>query len=113
MKERSVDPILPLLIAALLVPAAVVFTVVSGCTKQETPIVDQTIAEGRFVASDDSTTSKYTIFIDRETGVQYLRVSGGISVIVDQDGKPLIAEGYDRQAGDPAAGDAAMATNNN
>lgn len=38
------------------------------------------------------------ILIDSETGVQYLYVDGysraGLTVLVDHDGKPLIAEGY-------------------
>ena len=39
-----------------------------------------------------------TIYIDTETGVQYLWVhsgnKGGLTVLVDHDGKPLIAEGF-------------------
>ena len=35
------------------------------------------------------------IYVDRETGVQYLCVSGvggsGVTVLVDQEGKPLLA----------------------
>ena len=38
------------------------------------------------------------ILVDSETGVQYLYVStiyrAGLTVLVDRDGKPLIAEGY-------------------
>lgn len=38
------------------------------------------------------------IIVDTETGVEYLWVrfdySGGLTVLVDHNGKPLIAEGY-------------------
>ena len=36
-----------------------------------------------------------SIYVDRETGVQYLSISngyaGGVTVLVDRDGKPLLA----------------------
>ena len=35
------------------------------------------------------------LMIDKETGVQYLAVgTGGLTVVVDADGKPLIANGW-------------------
>lgn len=38
------------------------------------------------------------VYVDTETGVQYLYVigysKGGLTVLVDSDGKPLIADGY-------------------
>lgn len=38
------------------------------------------------------------IVVDEQTGVQYLfsaiGYSGGMTVLVDKDGKPLLAEGY-------------------
>ena len=38
------------------------------------------------------------IVVDEQTGVQYLfsaiGSSGGMTVLVDKDGKPLLAEGY-------------------
>lgn len=40
----------------------------------------------------------YYIWVDTETGVQYLVYSnynkGGVTVLVDAEGKPLLAEGY-------------------
>ena len=40
------------------------------------------------------------IILDRETGVQYLRssgFSGGMTVLVDSDGKPVIWEENDKE----------------
>jgi hypothetical protein len=34
------------------------------------------------------------ILVDKKTGVQYIRIAEGITVLVDKDGKPLLAEGY-------------------
>ncbi len=41
------------------------------------------------------------IWMDRKTGVQYLIVmngnqAAGVTVLLDRDGKPLLAGGYDR-----------------
>lgn len=37
----------------------------------------------------------YEIYVDNLTGMQYLRTyKGGVCVIVDAEGKPLIWEGY-------------------
>lgn len=37
----------------------------------------------------------YEIYVDNLTGIQYLRTyKGGVCVIVDAEGKPLIWEGY-------------------
>lgn len=38
----------------------------------------------------------YVIYVDDLTGVQYLRTySGGVCVMVDEDGKPLLWEGIE------------------
>ena len=50
----------------------------------------------RFRVTDDGDTF-WTIYriVDTETGVQYISVpNGGTCVIVDRDGKPLIANGW-------------------
>lgn len=37
----------------------------------------------------------YVIYVDNLTGVQYLRIpKGGLCVMVDAEGRPLIWEGY-------------------
>ena len=53
-------------------------------------------SEARFRVTDDDG-SRYRIYriVDTDTGVQYLSVpNGGTCVIVDRDGKPLIATGW-------------------
>lgn len=58
--------------------------------------------DDRFCVNEGITTRSdfiiETIYVDTETGVQYLWVctgyAGGLTVLVDRDGKPLIAEGY-------------------
>lgn len=41
-----------------------------------------------------------TVFVDRQTGVEYLLIRAGygaaITILVDADGKPLIAPGFDQ-----------------
>ena len=56
--------------------------------------------EDRFIEirTDDSEIESWTdIYVDKETGVMYLFVKngygGGLTVMVDKDGKPLIWEG--------------------
>lgn len=55
----------------------------------------------RFVVSDKKGFAQGTrIFTDTETGVQYLlahwRNIGGLAVLVDQEGKPLLDKKYAR-----------------
>ena len=51
--------------------------------------------EKRFENIYSETLGSISIYVDRETGVQYLCVSGpvgsGVTVLVDQEGKPLLA----------------------
>ena len=54
---------------------------------------------GRFIISDKKGYTEGTrIIMDTQTGVQYLFVNwgsaGGLTLLVDKDGKPLIAENY-------------------
>lgn len=43
----------------------------------------------------DASPRYYEIYVDNLTGVQYLRTyKGGVCVMVDTEGKPLIWEGY-------------------
>lgn len=54
----------------------------------------KTTARFRVTDDADSYWSIYRI-VDTETGVQYISVpNGGTCVIVDRDGKPLIANGW-------------------
>ena len=53
-------------------------------------------SEGR-MKTKYGTSASYTIFTDSETGVQYLWITdhykGGLTVMLDRDGKPLIDKG--------------------
>ena len=57
-----------------------------GCTKAE--------AGNRRLWVLDASPRYYEIYVDNLTGVQYLRTyNGGVCVMVDTEGKPLIWEG--------------------
>lgn len=57
-----------------------------GCTKAE--------ASNHRLRTLD-TGLMYEIYVDNLTGIQYLRAyKGGVCVMVDAEGKPLIWEGY-------------------
>lgn len=58
-----------------------------GCVKAE--------AGNRRLWLLDASPRYYEIYVDNLTGVQYLRTyKGGVCVMVDAEGKPLIWEGY-------------------
>ena len=59
------------------------------------------MAEHRFVRSErDGTMEGTKIITDTETGVQYLFAywgnAGGITLLVDKDGKPLLDKNYEK-----------------
>lgn len=87
----------------LITGAAVIMMVasLSGCGMTTTD-ASKTVPDvgDRFMAvrTDDDSLMAYTyIYVDKETGVMYLFVKdgygGGLTVMVDEDGKPLIWEG--------------------
>ncbi len=56
-----------------------------GCNKAEA---------GTYRLRTLETGASYTIYVDNLTGIQYLKVyQGGICIMVDAEGKPLIWEG--------------------
>ena len=74
MKRVIVITILTLLILAL-----------SGCGKAEA---------GTYRLRTLETGALYTIYVDNLTGIQYLKTyQGGVCVMVDAEGRPLIWEG--------------------
>lgn len=59
------------------------------------------MAEHRFIRSErDGMMEGTKIIIDTETGVQYLFAywgnTGGITLLVDKDGKPLLDKNYEK-----------------
>ena len=87
-----------------LVAGAAVITMVASLSGCGSLITDTTETapngEERFIEirTDDSALGSWTdIYVDKETGVMYLFVKngygGGLTVMVDEDGKPLIWKG--------------------
>lgn len=68
-----------------------------GCGKKDMTPAEKSNAmrvedfQQRFVFVDSSGRA---LMIDKETGVQYLCIGNDIEVVVDADGKPLIANGW-------------------
>ena len=50
------------------------------------------------ISTENSWAGNNSIYVDTHTGVQYLwhaeGYAGGLTVLLDCDGKPLLAEGY-------------------
>ena len=75
----------------------------TSCTSKleaEAP-TGEPLGHDRFYVVEGEKNETYTtetVYVDSETGVQYLWVrtgyAGGLTVLLDHDGKPLIAEGY-------------------
>ena len=83
-KERLGKP-LALTAKAIIIMLIVVLTVaICGCNKAEASNHRMRTLDGHMM---------YEIYVDDLTGVQYLRTShGGLCVMVDAEGKPLIWE---------------------
>ena len=84
-KER-LEKHLSLTAKAIIIMLIVVLTVaICGCNKAEASNHRMRSLDGNLF---------YEIYVDDLTGVQYLRTSyGGLCVMVDAEGKPLIWEG--------------------
>ena len=76
------------LTATAIIMLIVVLTVaICGCNKTEASNHRMRTLDGNLI---------YGIYVDNLTGVQYLRTSyGGICVMVDAEGKPLIWKGVE------------------
>ena len=79
---------------------------VNGEVAKASPIKEPT--SDRFIVSDSILLEDYrnantyaSIYVDKETGVQYIFMSsgyrGGLCVLVDSDGKPLLYEGLNKR----------------
>ena len=83
-KERLGKP-LALTTKAIIMLIVVLTVAICGCNKAEASNHRMRSLDGNLM---------YEIYVDDLTGVQYLRTSyGGICVMVDAEGKPLIWEG--------------------
>lgn len=91
---RTVALLVILLIAMLVVSVA--FAVAGECDKNATKtetVVEHSQQRFQRVIKDDN--SALTVYVDTETNVMYLRRlgSGGLCVMVDAEGKPLLWDG--------------------
>ena len=73
---------------------------VCGCSKtklEAKTLTGENLGHDRFQIIEGDYNSQ-AVLVDTETGVEYLWISeysrGGLTVIVDHEGKPLIAPGY-------------------
>lgn len=87
--------LLVILIIAMLV-VSVAFAVAGECDKNATKtetVVEHSQQRFQRVIKDDN--SALTVYVDTETNVMYLRRlgSGGLCVMVDAEGKPLLWDG--------------------
>ena len=83
-KER-LEKHLSLTAKAIIMLIVVLTVAICGCNKAEASNHRMRTLDGNLM---------YEIYVDDLTGVQYLRTSyGGICVMVDAEGKPLIWEG--------------------
>ena len=75
--------------------AAAISTAFTGCSHGIEEGDGQQVEDGRFTSPSHSL--KWDVVTDTETGVSYLFVSyglgsGGLTVLVDADGKPIVKE---------------------
>ena len=83
---------------ALALAVAVAMAAAVGCGAKETA---KAVEPSRFIhtsETDFNFDTYITTFVDKETGVEYIWVdgykNGGLTVLLNADGTPKIAEGY-------------------
>ena len=85
MNKERLGKHLALTAIAIIMLIVVLTVAMCGCNKAEASKHRMRTLDGNLI---------YGIYVDDLTGVQYLRTSyGGICVMVDAEGKPLIWEG--------------------
>ena len=100
MRKLPITQIVTIILCALLVASILCM---DGCSVEEE---ESTLENKRFQMIDSDQISiddreVYKIYVDTETGVLYVRMcsgyQGGFSVMVDQDGKPLVIEDWNKR----------------
>lgn len=81
-------------IIGILAIILIVLLIISGCGKAEpAPYYFYEGESPRFTVIERGT--DYAITVDTQTGVEYLMTNhGNVTVLVDKDGKPLLANGW-------------------
>lgn len=72
----------------------IIVAVCSSCGKEEKPM--QYINRMQFAGWSyaESPSKKVGVWIDKETGVCYCGANGKLTMMVDHDGKPFVANGW-------------------
>lgn len=78
---------------AIIIVVLLILLFLSGCgSTYESPFFYEG-SSGRFNVIESQ--PSYTIAVDTQTGVEYLMTKyGKVTVLVDKDGKPLLANGW-------------------
>ncbi len=79
-----------------------IFGSLVGCDShiEATAQTGKPLGHDRFqVIEGDYSSGSEAIIVDTETGIEYLWErrgdAGGLTILIDRDGKPLVAEGYE------------------
>ena len=89
--------LLKILVHALVIAIVTLFLLLvamycNGCGKQSAPAPLQYESRLKFAGMSGTT---FEVWIDTETGICYLaQTDGGLTVMVDHDGKPFVANGW-------------------
>lgn len=91
--ERLKTILTTITVILITVMLIVIVLAVSGCGKTVEP---EPVYQGRMKYAGTSHTSGLNLFvwIDTETGVCYVEDNGSLTVLVDHDGKPFVANGW-------------------
>lgn len=80
-----------IMIGIVLILSVLIIIVIFNCVKSAIIRVDRMETEDRFEKIQEWPSN--FVMYDKETKVQYYVTIGGITVLVDADGKPLLYEG--------------------
>ena len=97
MKKITRNNLIMALILSIIIVVLLFLIIISMQTKEGTGMFETNNAWNyeRFYQLDLTDTHPFVIYVDKETKVQYIYTSSqaGLTVLVDQEGKPLLYEG--------------------
>ena len=91
MKVDILEIMLRIFLMAILILFAFLFAVGIKALAEQTEIKVETKEDDRFEIIQEWTNN--FVFYDKETKVQYYYIYDGVTVLLDEDGKPLLYEG--------------------
>lgn len=81
------------IIIAVLFVVLLILLFLSGCGSTDESMFFYEGSSSRFNTIESQ--FSYTVWVDTQTGVEYLMTNhGNVTVLVDKDGKPLLANGW-------------------